>query len=136
VANSASDIEQFLEAYRRESACNDRSWRVSDISVVVCRKLLESGFHPDVLLLNNRVPLEVLADLAAHPDPRIRSLVAMRRASAPILMRLAQDAQVSVRLRVAYNGKAPEDVLQKLSGDSDAEVRKVADERLRALQAR
>ena len=88
---------EFLEAYRRESACGDQGWRNIAISPELCRNLLERGFQPDVLLLNNRVPLEVLSELAAHPDPRIRSLVAMRRAAAPILPRLAHGPDSEAR---------------------------------------
>jgi hypothetical protein len=130
VVKGISAVEQFLDAYRLEETCNDHGWRTSDLSTDVCHELLQRGFRPDVLLLNTRVPLEVLSELADHTDPRIRSLVAMRRASAPLLIHLAEDTEVTVRLRVAYNAKAPEEVLRLLATDRDPEVRRVADERL------
>ena len=89
-------VEHFLVAYEREGSDADREWRWMSIAPEVCFALLERGFAPESLLLNKKLPVNVLQALAAHPDPHIRSLVATKRGAGPVLQTLASDPDVGV----------------------------------------
>lgn len=80
---------------------------------------------------NKTVPVEILAELINHPDPRVRSTVAdKRKLPEQMMLSLAEDKDESVRLRLAHNRKASKVVLEKLAKDSWSEIRRVANERL------
>ena len=81
--------------------------------------------HPDMrfwVAQNKTVPVEILATLAADPDPRVRSMVAQKRKLSPALQRqLARDADEGVRQRLAWNSATTRATLEALvSGPQDA----------------
>ncbi|HUG90059.1 MAG TPA: hypothetical protein VML55_04445 [Planctomycetaceae bacterium] len=77
--------------------------------------------HPEFkewVIHNKTVPLSVLRNLAADPDPRVRFWVATKRKCSPDLFeQLAADSDEMVRARVAWNPGTPADVLDKLRQD-------------------
>ena len=75
---------------------------------------------------NKTVPLEILGELCAF-EVDVRVFVAMKRSLSPALFhRLSHDEDAVVRQQVAANKKAPREVLEKLSRDSDEDVARVA----------
>jgi hypothetical protein len=129
-------VEDFLVAYEREGSDADREWRWMSIAPEVCLALLKRGFAPQSLLLNKKLPVNVLQVLAAHPDPHIRSLVADKRAAGPVLRTLASDPDLGVRLRVVWNAKIPADLLRSMLDDPAPEVRENARSRMAQLDTR
>lgn len=122
--------DEFIALYEREETDGDTSWRSVAPSPDVCAQLLAEGFPPETLLLSHRLPAQTLAQLAQHPDPRLRRMVADKRAAAPILDVLANDQDPGVRIRVCYNAKVQSDTLDRLTHDPVAEVREAALTRL------
>lgn len=125
-------VEEFLAVYGAEASDGSMEWRSRPIASNVCLALLKQGFSPEVLLLNKKLPAEALEVLSTHPDPRIRSMVADKRSAGALLMKLASDPDLSVRLRVAWNAKVPEHLLRSMLDDAAPEVRDTA--RLRILR--
>lgn len=104
VAPSAASLAEFPDALWIEAARNHP----------------EAGF---ALAQSKHVPTAALEQLALDPDPRVRSMVAMKRKGTPALLRrLAHDANTGVRLAVAYNRSTPRDVLELLARDEWDEV--------------
>ena len=82
---------------------------------------------------NKTVPQEILAELAADPDPHVRLVVAAKRKLAPDLqLRLAVDADAGVRERLAYNARATRAALERLADDPWRKVANRARARLAA----
>jgi hypothetical protein len=80
---------------------------------------------------NKTVPLEVLAVLVSDPDPRVRSMVALKRKLTPDLLdQLAQDSNDSVRLHVAMHNNTSESTLSTLLNDPWENIREAAAKRL------
>ena len=81
--------------------------------------------------LNKRLPVEVLAELAADEDPNVRVDVAMKRQlSAELFLLLAADRDEGVRQRIALNPKVPTDILRTLADDESSLVSSAARRRL------
>lgn len=81
------------------------------------------------VLLNKRLPEAVLAAIAAHQEPTIRSLVAMKRqASRETLSLLAHDQDEGVRALVARNPSLPSEQRDQLLSDPSGVVREAARE--------
>jgi hypothetical protein len=125
-------VGEFMRLY--ETSENAKEWRFESLSSAVWRELLERGFPKEVLLLHKHIPVEVLGVLAQDPDPNIRSMVADKRAAAPLLPSLAHDQEPRVRLRVVFNGKATPDLLAELCLDADPEIAAEAKSRLGLIQ--
>ncbi len=71
------------------------------------------------VLLNKRLPEQILNRLSMDDDSRVRSLVAMKRQlSHEIFQRLACDACEGVRMRIALNPKTPVEILERMQGDT------------------
>ena len=84
---------------------------------------------------NKTVPGEVLAELAADPDARVRSMVAAKRKLAPALqLQLAADPDEGVRQRIAWNSRATRAALELLVRDPWPLVAERARARLAAGQ--
>ncbi|MGH9549707.1 MAG: hypothetical protein ACRD3W_10040, partial [Terriglobales bacterium] len=68
-------------------------------------------------------PARRLAELARHPDPRVRAAVA-ENANTPLelIWLLAKDEQQDVKLKVTENYNCPVDVLETLKEDDDSFV--------------
>lgn len=80
---------------------------------------------------NKTVPIEVLSDLAGHPDSNVRDMVARKRKIPESLMfLLAKDEDDSVRYALVNNAKVTKAVLTILLEDSWHPVRTRAAERL------
>lgn len=131
-----STADEFLALYHRDVDGADTEWRTRAVGEEACRELLKQGFRAETLLLNKRLPISVLRTLAADQDPRIRCMIADKRSAAALLGELANDPEVSVRLRVAWSAKAPRALLEVLSNDAALEVRDAARSRLLALNPR
>lgn len=90
--------------------------------------MLHARFFP-------KLPMKVLRAAAAHPHEHVRCSVAGRPLKKDIYLRLAQDAEVAVRLEVAQNPGTPRAVLENLAGDASRKVRKCAVERLKSYRS-
>lgn len=67
---------------------------------------------------NKMVSDEILTELAADADPRVRAVVAGKRKLAPALqLQLASDADEGVRQRLAWNARATRATLEHLADD-------------------
>jgi hypothetical protein len=119
-------VEEFaVLVYVHDSAVRDAA-----VDAAVWMRLLEAGFPKSSVLLNKRLPLEVLVTLANDPSPEIRCRVADKRAAAPLLAKLAEDPDEGVRVRVAYNAKTPHTLLRRLVRDPVVQVANAARRRL------
>jgi hypothetical protein len=121
-----SSIEEFDEEYQR-----GEEWRECQVSDEVWERILERGLPPETILLSKTLPPSILRKLAQSPDPRIRSMVADKRAAKDLLPALAQDADPAVRSRVAWNKKTSRETLEKLAHDDSTEVRAAAEAALK-----
>lgn len=73
---------------------------------------------------NPRCPPDLLAEVASHGVPNVRSIAAMHpRAGVAILRTLARDDDPEIRELVAMNRRAPAEVLAELGSDTSAVVR-------------
>ncbi len=73
---------------------------------------------------NKSVPIEVLVVLAGDPDVEVRLSVAMKRKlTVELFDQLANDPDESVRRGIAYNPKVPMRVLEQLAQDPSQFVR-------------
>lgn len=80
---------------------------------------------------NKRLPETILRLLATVPEEKVRSMIAMKRASPPdVLEHLAQDESSSVRHSVTMNAKTPAYLLKELMADEEEFIRAAARERL------
>ena len=80
---------------------------------------------------NKMIPDEILAELAADADPRVRAVVAAKRRLSPALqLRLASDVDEGVRQRLVWNARATRGTLERLAGDAWPELAEKARARL------
>ena len=128
--HTIATADEFLALYQRDAVDGVEAWRSRAVTEEACRVLLTRGFPAETLLLNKTLPIGVLRTLAAAPDPRIRSMVADKRSAVDLLQQLSRDPDISVRLRVVWNAKAPRVLLEALSVDATPEVRAAAQLRL------
>ncbi len=88
-----------------------------------------AGEAPAATLREARLPATSkarLAELATHPDWRVRKAVAgNRRTPGEVLARLARDPEPQVRISVATNISTPDAVYLVLARDGDVDVRSV-----------
>ncbi len=131
-------IESAEEFKRlRESEVPEEYHRAAheEADIQVWNEVLEK--YPDLafwVAQNKSVPLEILEELAKHPDSTVRDMVARKRKIPESLMiTLATDEDESVRHALANNGKVTEKVLDILVKDSWQPVRERAAEKLQAL---
>jgi len=132
---SIKTAADFLEIYRRKASESAIDWRSVSITTDVCLALLKDGFSPETLLLNKKLPLDVLKVLSTNSDPRIRCMVADKRSAGALLQPLASDPEIAVRLRVAWNAKVPPGLLEAMLNDPAADVRETARLRLSQLKS-
>jgi hypothetical protein len=90
--------------------------------------------YPDMAIWvahNKTVPLEILEQLATHPNQHVRSAVATKnKLQEPLLLQLATDSDETVRMGVARHKNATELVLTRLVDDSWSEISQLARARI------
>jgi len=80
---------------------------------------------------NKTVPLQVLVILAHDPDVEVRLFVAMKnKLSSELYTLLSEDHDDGVRARIAHNKNTPRTVLQKLAKDPSRLVAESAAQKL------
>ncbi|SFX04895.1 hypothetical protein [Marinospirillum alkaliphilum] len=82
--------------------------------------------HPElafVLAQNPSLPTDLADELAAHPDSRVRLMIARRGKPGYIaLLQLSQDPEAAVRLAVAKRDDLDNALIEQLQQDSDLAV--------------
>lgn len=99
-----------------------------DVALCVWLELLSIGYSKHKVLMNKRLPLEVVSILAADPDVSVREEVAMKRAAAPLADLLSRDNSERVRRALAQNRKTPINILRELAHDASPWVAQAANE--------
>lgn len=83
------------------------------------------------VVLNKKVPVEILEILSKDINSKVRFCVAQKRKlTEEILLRLANDNDESVRLAIARNPSVPKHILEKLLYDEWENVQEIAKKRI------
>lgn len=111
-----SSVDQYLKLVSEDFTA--AKWVEAPASLWLSILMELPNMKEDVLL-NKRLPEQILNILSMDEDSRVRSLVAMKRQlSNEIFQRLACDTCEGVRMRIALNPKTPVEILERMQGDS------------------
>lgn len=126
-------VEEFLQLRTSDLPEEYRKAVSDEISDTVLLEVIQK--HPDMIVWivrNKTVPIRILRVLAEHPDPAVRTEVAMKRKlDEKLFDKLSSDDNETVRHRIACNKKVPLAVLRRLTLDTCEFVSQAAIKRLK-----
>lgn len=130
-----NNAEIFIRYMNSDNIEDQSIARNLPLSVDECHRIIES--HPDLkqwVVLNKKVPVQILDELSRDGDENIRHWVACKNSITPeIAQRFLSDPSPMVRIRLLYNKKVPIPIKMLLLEDEDEWVVEQARERLTSM---
>lgn len=115
--SSAEEFKRYVESDNEDKHIKAHESAPEEIWIEILRK------HPDLsrqVAFNSTISLTILELLSQSGNVEVRWDTAMKkRLNRSIFERLSNDTSPSVRHRIAYNSKTPQELLVKLSPDED-----------------